>query len=36
MLSWRENGLEYAVQLINPKIDINELFKLAESMMTIK
>ena len=36
MLSWRENGLEYVLQLINPQIDISELVKLAESMITIK
>lgn len=35
MLSWRENGLEYAFQLINPKIEISELQRLAESMITI-
>lgn len=36
LLSWRENGLEYALQLINPKVNLSEIIKLAESMITIK
>lgn len=36
MLSWKEDGLEYSVQMINPEIDLEVLLPLLEKMVEIK